>query len=110
LTLPAETCRLVPMPKPNGPRWLHRRCELEIPRAVAADKLGLSEGSLRNIEGGHDPVRLEVIYRATRLYGLPYSELVADSEVGPDGRPKGPAARKPRKKNSKRAASKGAAA
>lgn len=95
------------MPEVDGYRWKDRRAQLDISTDDAATELGIHRRTLQNIETttGY-PVKLEVIYRASRLYQVTAEWLRGGGEKAPpkpkpdppkrepSGDPKGPGPRK----------------
>lgn len=90
------------MPAVDGYRWKDRRAQLDIATDAAADKLGIKKRTLQNIETttGY-PVRLEVIYRASRLYRCSAAWLrgEGDAPPAPKDEPKRPPSGDPKAPN-----------
>lgn len=86
------------MPAVDGYRWKDRRAQLDITTDEAAPELGIHRRTLQNIEttAGY-PVKLEVIYRAARLYECSADWLRGGDEAppAPDPEPKDKPKRKP---------------
>lgn len=76
------------MPFPNGARIRERREELDLSTGELADRLGISQGFLRNIEGGHDPASNRVLHRIARHLAVSVDELMRTS--GGEGIPDPP--------------------
>jgi DNA-binding XRE family transcriptional regulator len=79
------------MPAVDGYRWKDRRAQLDITTETAADELGIHKRTLQNIEttAGY-PVKLEVIYRASRLYNVSAAWLRGDDDAPPQPPPEPP--------------------
>lgn len=77
----SHLCKYVRMPVNTdlrpGARIRARRRELDISTRVLAERVQISEGSLRNIEGsGHGP-GLRLLARICRELALPFGEMEA---------------------------------
>lgn len=75
--------------KPVGTKWRHARAQLDLSSKEAAERLGIEQRSLLNIESGQEraTVSERLAYRAERLYGVPFAELVDGSSEGTPDEP-----------------------
>lgn len=80
------------MANPNGRSWRHGRARCDLSVDEAAGRLGIKAGSLRNIETDQPnySVSERLAYRAARLYGTTYDELVLDEGENEKPKPKPP--------------------
>jgi len=78
------------MPLPNGTRIRERREELDIDQSELAERLAISRGYLRNIEGGHDPIKNQLGHRIARALAISFDEVMGPGDGVPEEPPKQP--------------------